>query len=166
MNDTSVHFAALAESILDELMGRIPLSTRPVVLWKKLRVSAGIAYYRDHRIALSKSLLTDEERLRSTLVHEYAHLLAYERHGQKAANHGPYWQKAMTDLGEMPKRTHNYEVERNSTRQRVSYRCQKCGMEFIRSRRLSSRRRYYHLNCGGGLRLISVEKTTNRDSVP
>lgn len=166
MSEPTAYLEAFADSLLSELIRQFPLPSRPVLVWKGLRVSAGIAYYRDNRIALSKVLLTDEERVRSTLVHEYAHLLAYHRHGRKAANHGPHWQRAMLDLGEEPKRTHSYEVERNAPRQRVSYRCLKCGKEFVRSRRLPRRRIYVHSNCGGSLRLISIEKTTIPESMP
>lgn len=156
----------LAQAMLDDLMAAHPIRKRPEIVWKGLRVSAGIAYYRMDRIALSSRLITEESRLRSTLVHEYAHLLAYHRHGQKAANHGPCWRQAMLDLGEVPRRTHNYEVERNTARQQVAYQCQRCGVEFMRARRLPRRRKYVHSNCGGSLKLISITKTTIPDSIP
>lgn len=148
----------LAEEILTDLMARFPLRHRPELLWKGLRVSAGMAYYRINRIGLSRYLLTDEDRLRSTLIHEYAHLLAYERHGQKAAGHGPLWKKAMLDLGAKPERTHCYQVERNTARQVVIYQCKRCGANIQRSRRLPLRRKYVHAQCGGGLKLVSVER--------
>lgn len=166
MNDDAMKLDRFAHAQLDELMARFPLRQRPEIIWKSLRVSAGIAYYRVNRIALSRNLIVDEERLRNTLVHEYAHLLAHQRHGKTAANHGPLWRQAMTDLGAEPKRTHDYDVERNSKRQAVSYQCQRCGAEFVRARRLPRRKKYVHANCGGGLKLISVAKTTISESVP
>lgn len=150
-----------AESLLDELMAKFPLGSRPVLTWKGLRVTAGIAYYRSNQIGLSNRLLIDEERLRITLTHEYAHLLAVERHGRQAANHGPAWRQAMLDLGLPPVRTHDYEVERNAPRQQVIYQCKQCGAKLVRARRLPKRRKYMHARCGGGLRLIAVERTTN-----
>jgi predicted SprT family Zn-dependent metalloprotease len=159
-------FETAAESILSELMVRQPLRHRPELVWKPLRVTAGIAYYRINRIGLSRNLLVDHDRLRKTLVHEYAHLLAVERHGVRAAGHGAAWKQAMADLGAPPERTHCYEVERNSVRQQVTYQCQKCGVKILRARRLPRRRKYVHATCGGGLRLISVERTTNGQSVP
>ena len=161
----TVELKQFADSLLDGLMAKFPLRNRPSLVWKSLRVTAGIAYYRTNQIGLSNRLLTDEDRLRITLVHEYAHLLAVERHGHRAANHGPAWKQAMVDLGLPPVRTHDYEVERNSARQQVTYQCQKCGQSFIRSRRLPKRRKYMHARCGGGLRLISVERTTISESV-
>lgn len=162
----TVELKQLAESLLDDLMVRFPLRNRPLLVWKSLRVTAGIAYYRTNQIGLSNRILIDPERLRITLLHEYAHLLAVERHGRLAANHGPAWQKAMIDLGLPPVRTHNYEVERNAARQQVIYQCQKCGQKFSRTRRLPKRRKYMHARCGGGLRLISIERTTNSESTP
>ena len=143
---------ALAEALLDELCASHPLGYRPKVVWKNLRVSAGQAFYRDGMIGLSRLLLTDEDRLKDTLVHEYAHLLAVVRHGRKAANHGPHWQRAMKDLGAEPTVRHRYEVVRNSRRSEVVYRCERCGASIVKARRLPRRRRYVHRDCGGPIR--------------
>lgn len=156
----------IAMTILDDLMLRFPLRQRPEIVWKSLRVTAGLAYYRTNQIGLSSNLLVDSERLQTTLIHEYAHLLAVERFGPRAANHGPAWKQAMLDLGNPPIRTHRYEVERNSARQEVVYLCQRCGAKIVRARRLPKRRKYLHATCGGGLRLFSVERTTNQESEP
>ena len=147
----------LAEELLTEAMGRFPLSYTPKIRWKNLRVSAGMAYYRIGTIGLSAIILDTHDKLRQTLLHEYAHLLAVDRHGQKAANHGPYWKQAMIDLGLEPKVRHNYECERNAKRQKVTYRCQRCGAHIERSRRLPRHRKYVHARCGGGLKLFSVQ---------
>lgn len=92
-----------------------------------------------------------------TLLHEYAHLLAVARHGNKAGNHGPAWQKAMRDLGREPIVRHTYEVERNARRQQVIYKCTKCSKEFARGRKLPRGRKYLHAACGGPIRLVRVE---------
>jgi predicted SprT family Zn-dependent metalloprotease len=76
----------------------------------------------------------------------------------KGAGHGPHWRQAMRDLGLKPIVHHNYEVQRNSTRQKVVYRCMRCGTLVDRARRLPRRRRYVHANCGGPLRLESVRQ--------
>ncbi len=158
-----IDLPAYAEAVLDDLMRSHPLKARPLLIWKSaLRVTAGMAYYRVNTIGLSKNLLIDENRLRATLVHEYAHLLAFERHGRKGAGHGEPWRQAMRDLGAEPQRTHCYEVQRNAARQQVTYVCQKCGLQILRSRRLPRFRRYVHASCGGGLRLLSVKTVTNR----
>lgn len=155
-----------AESLLDELMEKYPLPQRPALIWKPLRVTAGVAYYKSNSIGLSRNLLTDAERLDSTLIHEYAHLLAVHRHGKKAANHGQFWKDAMKDLGAPPERTHCYQVQRNQVRQQVTYECAKCGKKFFKRRRFPKRQRFFHIDCGGGLRLVSVEIKTSDHSAP
>ena len=130
----------------------------PKVTWKRLRVTAGIAYYLRGEIALSSLVLIDEERVRLTLTHEYAHLLAVKRHGRKGAGHGPHWRAAMIDLGLEPKVQHNYPVQRNAKQQKVVYRCLKCGSRLDRARRLPRRRKSVHARCGGALKLEAIER--------
>ena len=146
-----------AEVELARLVAAFPLPYLPILQWRAYRVTAGMAYYRKGVIGLSTTVLKTEPAVRETLGHEYAHLLAVARHGPKAANHGPHWQRAMRDLGLEPKVRHTYDVERNVTRQQVTYRCIRCGANIIRARRLPKRRRYVHVNCGGDLRLDKVE---------
>ncbi len=147
----------MAEAILADLCRTFPLGFVPTLVWKNLRVSAGIARYREREIVLSRRLLIDAERLESTLKHEYAHHMAVARHGRKAAGHGPYWQTAMRDLGLEPQVRHTYAVERNASRQEVGYRCKRCGVLITRGRRLNRRRKYYHSLCGGPLKLEYVK---------
>src|ERR1041385_4464980 len=116
-----------ATELLRKLCEEHPMSYIPHLTWKKLRVTAGLAFYHRKEIVLSSLVLNTVERLDSTLRHEYAHLLAVERHGMRASGHGPAWRQAMVDLGLSPVVHHNYEVQRNSTRQKVVYRCMKCG---------------------------------------
>jgi predicted SprT family Zn-dependent metalloprotease len=155
---------AYAHKLLDDLMDRHPMKRRPDIVWKGLRVSAGLAYFRTNTIGLSLRLLTNGERLRATLVHEYSHLLAVERHGRKAIGHGEHWKRTMVELGEEPKRTHCYQVERNATRQQVTYACARCGKTFQKSRRFPKKHRYFHINCGGDLKLVRVERATIQSS--
>ena len=68
--------------------------------------------------------------------------------------------QAMIDLGLEPKVRHNYECARNTKRQKVTYRCQRCGTHIERSRKLPRHRKYIHASCGGGLRLVSVQAAT------
>lgn len=142
-------------------MARYPLGYVPEIKWKKLRVSAGMAYYQKGEIGLSSLILDTPDKLRLTLLHEYAHLLAVDRHGRKAANHGAYWKQAMIDLGQEPKVRHSYQCARNERRQRVTYRCQRCGAHIERSRKLPRHRRYVHARCGGALRLFAVDSATD-----
>lgn len=146
---------ARAESLLDELMANHPIGPRPLIKWKAMRVSAGLAYYQEWAIGLSTRLITDEHRLELTLKHEYAHLMAVARHGRKGAGHGPPWRQAMIELGEDPKVRHDYPVERNRPKSAVRYRCDRCSEEFERSRKLPQGRVYRHVGCGGVIQFVA-----------
>jgi len=147
-----------ASELLRKLCEDHPMGYVPKLTWKKLRVTAGIAFYHRKEIVLSSVVLDTHDRLENTLLHEYAHLLAVERHGMNASGHGTAWKEAMRELGLSPTVHHTYEVQRNSTRQKVVYRCMRCGTRVDRARRLPRRRRYVHANCGGALRLESIDR--------
>ncbi|MFQ3586404.1 MAG: SprT-like domain-containing protein [Fimbriimonadaceae bacterium] len=162
----SPEIGEFAVKLLAELMAEHPLGRVPEIHWRSLRVTAGLAYHREHRIALSRLVLTDRERLEETLRHEYAHLLAVARHGPSAAGHGPEWRQAMRDLGQEPKVHHSYEVRRNRPRQQVAYRCERCGCLIFRARRLPRRRRYVHVGCGGRIRFAWARPVTESGQGP
>ena len=150
----------LALETLEQLCLRFPMGYVPGLAWRPYRVTAGMAYYRARTIGLSYIVLRDEVALRETLIHEYAHLLAYFRKGERGKGHGEVWRQAMRDLGQTPKVRHSYEVSRNKARQQVDYQCLKCGATIVRKRRLPGRRRYIHAVCGGDLRLMRVVRVT------
>jgi SprT protein len=148
-----------AEKRLDELCESHPIGYRPKLIWKRLRVTAGQAFFRTGVIGLSAVILVDETRLEETLLHEYAHLMAYVRKGRKGVGHGEPWKSAMRELGQEPKVRHKYEVQRNAPRQELTYGCLRCGATFTRRRRLPKRRKYVHAACGGDLVLREVAQT-------
>jgi SprT protein len=150
------HLSEVAAETFADLLAKHPLKRPARLEWRPYRVSAGMAYYKLNVIGLSAYVLITEEAVVDTLIHEYAHLLAYERAGRRGANHGPAWQAAMTELGRPPKVRHSYEVNRNAKRQEVGYKCLRCGETFIRSRRLPRRGKYVHAACGGDLRLAFI----------
>lgn len=145
-----------ARALLDRLAAEFPLSGAARLEWRRFRASAGRAHYEERLILLSSMLLTDVDRLERTLKHEYAHLLAFDRHGRAGAGHGAAWRRAMADLGLPPVVRHDYPTDRNQPRQAVTYRCQRCGSALIRKRRLPRRRMFVHASCGGSLQLESV----------
>lgn len=162
-----VDLPARAEALLERLWQRFPMKRRPVLQWKKsLRVSAGMAYYRTCTIGLSVPVLTDPGRLDATLIHEYAHLLAFDRFGREGMGHGAHWQTAMREMGQEPIVRHAYEVTRNSRRQTVVYACRKCGKQFNRHRRLPKRRRYVHQGCGGSVAFVAARAITESEVAP
>jgi SprT protein len=158
-NRSAVHpgLVELAESLLDDLGQRLPLGYRPTLRWRRLRVSAGLAHFREGAISLSVEILTTKERLADTLLHEYAHLLAFARHGAAGKGHGPAWRQAMADVGLPAVVRHRYEVRRNSRRQVVLYACARCGVQIERSRRFARGRLYRHVDCGGAIVLVRVQ---------
>ncbi len=156
----------VADCCLADLWAEHPLPYRPTLVWKSLRVSAGLAHYTKRQITLSLVLLTSEERVLSTLIHEYAHLLAVARHGRRAAGHGPEWRQAMADLGQPATVRHAYEVVRNVPRQRVAYRCARCGATFQRHRRFPRGRSYVHVDCGGRLVFAGSQAITAPPAAP
>lgn len=148
---------ALAAAILEELFAAHPIGKKPTLEWRRYRTTAGTASFQRHAIGLNARLLTTEERLRSTLIHEYAHLLAYHRAGRSGRDHGHPWRQAMIDLDGKPEVKHRYECERNGRRQRVVYRCKRCGVVIHRHRRYPQGRRYVHIDCGGAIVLQRIE---------
>jgi len=140
-----------ANQLLSDLCQAFPMGYRPELIWKGLRVTAGMAYYQLGRIALSHRVLRDENQVRRTLIHEYAHLLAVHRDEVKGKGHGEAWKQAMRDLGEPPEVRHQYEVERNRPKQTLLYKCNKCGSLIPKSRKFPKGRRYLHVRCGGAI---------------
>lgn len=155
----------LARVLLSELCQKFPVGREIGLHWKRYRTTAGTANYRHFVISLSPIVITDEEKLRSTLIHEYAHLLAYARAGRKGAGHGPAWQQAMRDLGAEPRVTHSYPVQRNQSRQVVEYRCVKCGFSFEKKRRFPKRRKYIHRDCGGLIQFVQIRAEISESEV-
>lgn len=147
---------SLADRVLAELQVKHPLKRAARLEWRPYRVTAGMAYYKLNLIGLSRHVLNTKESVEDTIIHEYAHLMAFERAGRRGAGHGAPWQQAMQELGRTPKVRHTYQVTRNTKRQEVGYLCLRCGQTILRSRRLPRRRKYVHASCGGDLRLAFV----------
>jgi predicted SprT family Zn-dependent metalloprotease len=146
----------LAEEMLTTLMTACPIGYRPKILWKRqLRVSAGMAYMGRGEIGLSVHLITTPERLQSTLVHEYAHLVAFQRYGRKGLGHGKPWRDAMRELGAPPEVYHRYEVVRNRANNPVHYKCVKCGATFTRRKVIRNLSTVRHRACHGVIMRIN-----------
>ena len=157
---TSEDHISAAELALTEALEKFPMSYVPFIEWRRYSVTAGMAHYKDGMITLSVIVLKDPAHVRETVLHEYAHLLAFDRHGRKGSGHGQHWRKAMQDLGLEPKVHHHYEVVRNQSRQVVVYKCKKCGEKFSRRRQMTRSKRYFHRQCGGQIALVEVQRAT------
>lgn len=142
---------AEARELLAQLLAVYPLGYEPKLVWKKMSVSAGKAYFQKGQISLSTVLITDRLRMQDTLVHEFAHLLAYARLGREGVGHGEPWRQAMKDLGARPEVYHDYPVERRRQERTLLYKCKKCGETFGRVKPLHRGYKYTHRGCGGEL---------------
>lgn len=86
---------AFALELFDEL-NRVIFGSRLrdlTLVWRKMKNCAGIYHYKDSSITLSKSLLTNSQRLCSTLAHEMAHAATHLLDACPNDHHGPVWQK-------------------------------------------------------------------------
>lgn len=128
---------------------KVPCVCVPRIVWSNYPTTAGRAYFRENEIRLSRKLLTTEPRVRDTVLHEYAHLVVYQQHGNKAKPHGKEWKATMRALGAEPIVTHDYPVERRSVSRKHAYRCTECGFLLLRVRPFKRNRVYLHVGCGG-----------------
>jgi len=156
----AVDLHEFAEKLLAETLAKFPLERPVKLLWKNYRTTAGMADYREHAIYLSKNLLITPDRLRDTLLHEFAHLLAFQRHGRSGAGHGKPWKQAMADLGLEARVHHQYECKRNQVRNPHLYTCNKCGAIIPRRRRLRRFLVYFHVGCGG--KIVKLRQTKGK----
>ena len=122
---------------LDDLAERVSVSWNP-----RMRSSAGRATWPAALVELNPRLpQISKNEVRRTLLHELAHLVAYERCGNRRIQaHGEEWQEACADLG-IPgeKATHRLALPSRSIRRRWRYQCPSCDTSFDRVRRFKGR---------------------------
>lgn len=124
----------LREVAADELAGAVRVE------WNaRLCSAAGRADSRRNLISLNPRLRehgTDE--IDRTMRHELAHLLAQFRAGRRRlAPHGREWKKACRDLGIADEaRCHALPFPVRQRTRRFLYRCERCGKEFPRVRKI------------------------------
>jgi SprT protein len=109
----------------------MPTMTKKVqVRWNtRLRSSAGYASYPGWRIELNPKLREHEGQVQRTLLHELAHLVAYQRAGHtRIEPHGREWKQACADLGiGDEKARHHLPLPRNQVKTNFTYVCVSCG---------------------------------------
>jgi predicted SprT family Zn-dependent metalloprotease len=110
--------------------GHAELARKVSVSWNlRMRTTAGRAWWPARTIELNSKLkeFSDEEIWR-TLKHEFAHLLAYERHGRKRIEpHGAEWKAACADLGIAGESTyHSLPLKGRKMKRKHSYACPSC----------------------------------------
>ncbi len=129
------------EHRLDELAERVEVRWNP-----RMRTAAGRAFTKIWRIELNPRLQSlpegqRERELRSTFLHELAHLFATARSpGRRIAPHGDEWRAACADLG-IPgeDRCHDLGFEPRRHAKKYAYTCPACDAVIERVRRLRRR---------------------------
>lgn len=100
---THAQILSTAKAIVDRCMEICPLRTPPTILVNpRMTRAAGRAFYIEHRIVLSANPQHHQpEFFENTVIHEYAHLLAYQEAGGRrpSAPHGKEWKDCMRRLG-------------------------------------------------------------------
>jgi SprT protein len=137
----------LAAADLCREHGLEALARGVVVEWNpRMRTTAGRAHCKERRIELNTRLqgLPEGERdreLRTTFLHELAHLVAYARAaGRRIAPHGPEWRQACRDLGIPDEgRCHTLDFQPRRLARKYAYACPACDAVIERVRPLRRR---------------------------
>ena len=129
-----------------ELLGGLnleKLAARVSVRWNsRMRSCAGRATWPEGLIELNPRLVEiSGEEVKRTILHELAHLVAYERNGSRRISaHGMEWRQACADLGIPGERaTHELSLPSRTLKRRWRYLCPACETSFERVRRFKSR---------------------------
>ncbi|MFT6182180.1 MAG: putative SprT family Zn-dependent metalloprotease [Akkermansiaceae bacterium] len=118
------------------------LADRVVVEWNtRMRSCAGRAFWPKGLIQLNPQLTgISKAEVRQTLLHELAHLVAYERNPNcSIKSHGKEWQRACVEVG-IPgeKATHELALPTRSLKRQWRYECPRCKKTFERVRKYKS----------------------------
>lgn len=146
-----------AQEALQEGMQLAQIRIEVKIEWRNYPVTAGMAYY-PNTIKLSKKILKTKKQVRETVLHEYAHLVVYDRWGDQAMPHGEEWREVMILFGLNPQVTHDYECQRRTVKKPYSCKCQRCGYEIKRAKPLMRNRIYTHVGCGGRMIQSRIRK--------
>ncbi|MDA7865734.1 SprT-like domain-containing protein [Akkermansiaceae bacterium] len=152
-------------------LGLADLEQRIEVEWNpRMRSCAGRAFWPVGLIQLNPKLNEiSASEVRRTVLHELAHLVAYERNPHRSIkSHGPEWQRACADLGIPDEQaTHELALPTRSLKRRWKYQCPQCDYAFERVRRFKGAVACYDccLKTTGGVfdptyRLVEVSLST------
>jgi predicted SprT family Zn-dependent metalloprotease len=124
---------------LEELAGSKFAAQVSVVWNKRMRSTAGRAFWPECRVELNPKLVSISlDEVRRTLLHELAHLLAYHRCGRRRiAPHGVEWQQACADLG-IPGESarHTLPLPKREQKKKWRYTCPSCNESIERVRQM------------------------------
>ena len=130
---TEICVKLLGELELNDLVDRVSVE------WNtRMRSCAGRAFWPTGLIQINPKLtLISDAEVKQTVLHELAHLVAYERHPNRTIkSHGVEWQRASVDLGIPGERaTHELSLPTRTLQRKWRYDCPKCEKSFERVRR-------------------------------
>jgi SprT protein len=122
-------------------LGLPRLAENVVVYWNaRMRSTAGRAWWPQRCIELNPKIREiDPQHTQRTLLHELAHLVAYERAGRKRiAPHGAEWRNACADLGIAGESVcHHLPLPTRQQAYRYHYVCPHCQRDFPRKRKIT-----------------------------
>lgn len=98
--------------------------------------------------------IDDEDQVRETIRHEFAHQAAWERY--RDLSHGPLWQTMASYLGCEPTPCSQYDIPKTV---RYEITCAACGWTTKRQRRsnlVDKPWRYACAHCGGALHVANI----------
>ena len=135
-----------ARNKLSEL-GLPRLAERVSVVWnRRMRSTAGRAMWPKALVELNPALEEiSRDEVHRTLLHELAHLVAYERcHSHDIRPHGPEWQRACRELG-IPgeSASHHLPLPSRRLKKRWRYICPRCWACVERVRRMKGHNACY-----------------------
>ena len=167
MQSTSGSIKNLAMQKVEELRVKtlelFGMEIDPEISFDLRGMAAGQANYKENRIRLNRELLGKytSDFIEQTVPHEYAHLVAYRKFGNRIRPHGKEWRSVMLALGAEPRRTHNYRVAPARKCRRFLYKCKCLGKDYqlssIRHNRIKKGFHYFCSKCKGQLLFVEGE---------
>lgn len=131
----------------------------PEILYRQKGSVAGSALLTSWQIQLNLNMLLEnsEQFIAEVIPHELAHLIVYKNFG-RVKPHGNEWQALMEHVFKLDaKRTHNFNLPKQTQNNRHRYRCQ-CQehlLTHIRHNKIQRKQtQYYCKNCGSVLQEI------------
>lgn len=130
---------------------------------RRLRTSAGRAFWRKGRIELNPHLLRRHPgQIDGVLAHEAAHVAAFRLHGRGIRPHGPEWRALLQAVGLPAAACHHLPVPRVRRRRYLYLRvCEPCG-----GRRIGRAVRYGPCHaCGQDRRFLVMRAPAGRQGL-
>ena len=133
----------------------------PKVTYKLKGHTAGRASYIKEEVMVNYYLLDNNEEhyLKTTIGHEYAHLVAFKYFGWKAVGgkpHGSHWKAVMRSFGLKPSRCHSYKTKSARKTRKFLYYCPSCekdaNVSTVIHNRIKKGRVYQHRGCSKPLK--------------